>query len=90
MNNTRRKEIARIRGQLEELSALLIELHGDIDNILSEEQEAFDALPESLQDGERGQTMQTALDNLQSALDEADTLTSAVDDCANYLEEAAQ
>ena len=90
MNNTRRKEIARIRGQLEELSAKLSELHGDIDNVLSEEQEAFDAMPESLQEGERGQTMQTALDNLHGALDEADTLTSAVDDCANYLEEAAQ
>jgi len=50
MNNTRRKEIARIRGQLEELSAKLSELHGDIDNVLSEEQEAFDAMPESLQE----------------------------------------
>lgn len=60
MNNERRK---RIDALLEKLSSIST----DIDILLDEEQEAFDNLPESLQDGERGQKMTEAVDLLEDA-----------------------
>lgn len=36
---------------------------------MEEEQEAYDNMPESLQESDRGCTMQEGLDNLQSAID---------------------
>lgn len=90
MNNSRRKEIARIKEIVEALTSQIEELHGDIDNVLSEEQEAFDALPESFQDSDRGQTIQSAIDNLQSALDEADNLSSSISEIVTALEGAAE
>lgn len=55
----------------------------DIDAILSEEQEAYDNMPESLKESERGQAMQEAIDALESAIgscEEVDEyLTSATE-----------
>ena len=45
-----------------------------------EEQEAFDNMPESLQDSERGQTMYENIDNLESA-------TSDLEDVIMNLQE---
>lgn len=76
MNNTRRKAIQKIYDRLEEL------MH-DIEALQEEEQEAYDNLPESLQDGERGQAMQEAADNLEYA-------ASSIQEALDYLEEAMQ
>jgi len=48
MNNERRKEIDRI---ISELQGLL----SNIDDVLSEEQDAYDNMPEGLQQSERGE-----------------------------------
>lgn len=76
MNNTRRKSIKSIYDRLEELMQ-------EIEAMQEEEQEALDNLPESLQEGERGQAMQEAADNLECA-------ASSVQDALDYLEEAMQ
>ena len=76
MNGNRRKRIAII---VNGLNVLL----DNIQSLLEEEQNAFDALPESLQDGERGAAMQEAIDNL----DEAST---SVEDAVSSLESAAE
>ncbi|ECR5874423.1 hypothetical protein BXO36_04375 [Salmonella enterica subsp. enterica serovar Hartford] len=74
MNNERRK-------RLTALSQQLAELKDDIQSVLDEEEEAFSNLPESLQNGERGDAMQTdiaALDAAVSALEEtSDQLAEA-------------
>lgn len=76
MNKARRNRIADVQTQLEALKQ-------DIDAILSEEQEAYDNMPESLQESERGQAMQEAIDALESAIgscEEVDEyLTSATE-----------
>lgn len=41
----------------------------EIEAILNEEQEAFDNLPESLQESERGDEMQEYIDHLTEAMD---------------------
>ena len=48
MNNTRRKEIQEVLNELADLRSRVDTLHG-------EEQEAYDNMPESLQQSERGQ-----------------------------------
>ena len=74
MNRDRRNRIDKVLGQLEELKQ-------EVYDILDEEQEAYDNLPESFQNGERGDSMQEAIDALENA-------GNSFDDVIEYLEEA--
>ncbi|ECB3805282.1 hypothetical protein EW367_11455 [Salmonella enterica subsp. enterica serovar Fufu] len=74
MNNERRK-------RLTALSQQLAELKDDIQSELDEEEEAFSNLPESLQNGERGDAMQTAIAALDAAV-------SALEETSDQLAEA--
>lgn len=74
MNNARRKALNSIIERLEDLK-------GDLQTVLDEEQDAFDNLPEGLQMSERGETMETAIDNMAEAVD-------AFDDLAELIREA--
>ena len=65
MNKDRRDRIAKIKEALEDL-------RGQIEDLQSEEREAFDNMPEILQQSERGQASESAADALQSAYDAAD------------------
>ena len=67
MNKARRNRIAEVQSQLEALKQ-------EIDSILEEEQEAYDNMPESLQNGERGEAMQEAIDALESAVGSCEEL----------------
>lgn len=72
MNAKRRKAIEKISEQLEELQAAIQE-------IKDEEEEAYDNLPESLQDGEKGDIMQEAIEYL----DNADSFIEVAKDALN-------
>lgn len=61
MNKGRRE---RLKKQLR----LLEEMREEIEAIRDEEQEAYDNLPESLQDGERGERLQENIDVLEDIL----------------------
>ena len=69
MNKDRRKRIDEIQDGLEQWGDMLEDLE-------SEEQEAFDAMPEGLQDSDRGQVAQSAIDSL---VDARDSLVNALD-----------
>lgn len=58
MNNQRRKEIGKLIEDVENAQSVF-------EDIRSEEEEYFENMPENLQDGERGQASQEAIDNLQ-------------------------
>ena len=60
MNNNRRKAINRLIEQLEEIQS-------SIEDIKDEEEEYYNSMPESLQDGEKGDRAQSAIDNLDDA-----------------------
>lgn len=67
MNNYRRKDIANIIQQLEELKE-------QITNVMSEEQEYYDNIPENLQMSEKAENSQNAISELENAecsIDEA-------------------
>jgi len=76
MNNQRRK-------RLEKISARIDEIKEEISLLLDEEQEAYDNMPESLQDGEKGEKAQAAIDAL-------DSVDGALDDAIDYINEAIE
>ncbi len=61
MNKERRKEINQIIAELEDLKSR-------IESVLEEEQEYLDNMPESFQDGEKGEKAQAAIDALEYAV----------------------
>lgn len=75
MNKDRRKElgklcdrVAALEEKVSELKSLRDDIVSDLESIRDEEQDAYDNLPESLQEGERGQDMQAAIENMENAL----------------------
>lgn len=76
MNNNRRKAIQGIRDSI-------IDLQMELEELQSEEQEAYDNLPESLQDSEKGQVMYEALDNIESGI-------SSLNEAVEYLDNSIQ
>ena len=66
MNKQRRK-------WLENVSAMIERAKEELEQIRDEEQEAYDNIPESLQDSDRGNTMYENIDNL-------DTMASDLED----------
>ena len=71
MNKDRRKRLAEIEGKLEELK-------DQLEEIRAEEEEAFDNLPESIQDGEKGQNIDANREALEQAVDSLDESLDAI------------
>lgn len=76
MNAERRKKISVLVGQLSEIKDA-------IETLKDEEQEYYDNMPESFQNGDKGEAATTAIDQLE----QADTSLQEVVDA---LEEASQ
>ena len=68
------------RATLNMIANSLVELKSQLEIVRDDEQDAYDNLPESIQESERGDTMQEAVDNMEYAID---SLEEAVD----YLNE---
>ena len=64
------------RRDLQGYADSLDEIRSNIETMMEEEQEKLDNMPESLQESERGEAMQEAIDNLESA---ASSLEEAID-----------
>lgn len=73
MNKDRRKQIDAIFSALEDLKS-------QIETIASEERDAFDNMPEGLQQGDKGQAAEAAADALDEAANGIDDITSKLDD----------
>lgn len=71
MNNKRRKQISDIITSLENVKS-------EIENVLSDEQEYLDNIPENLQGSERYEIAESAVNNLESASDSVDEVLSAL------------
>jgi len=71
VNKDRRKRLAEIEGKLEELK-------DQLEAIRAEEEEAFDNLPESIQDGEKGQNIDANREALEQAVDSLDESLNAI------------
>lgn len=71
MNKARRKKLGEIIDQLENLRE-------DLDAVASEEREAYDNLPESLQESDRGCAMEEAADELDDICSEVEELKDRI------------
>lgn len=73
MNKQRRKE-------LEKAVALLAEAREIIEACMDEEQEAFDNMPESIQESERGEQMEEYIYNMETAIDAIEEVETGITD----------
>lgn len=74
MNKSRRKCLSEIAEKLELLNA-------EIEEVRSQEEEAYDNLPESIQGAEKGERMQEIIDMLQSAFDSVEEAVNGINEC---------
>lgn len=87
MNKDRRNEIARIKAEVEALVSKAEDLINDIESVRDEEQEYFDNMPESFQQGEKGEVAEAAVASLDQAMEALQEMVDA--DAAGALEEAS-
>lgn len=97
MNAARRKEIneaharlVALNDQLQTLKSEAEELVGTLETIRDAEQEYFDNMPESLQQGDKGQSAEQAIQYLEEAIDAVTTLQDLddLDEAADSLDNA--
>lgn len=69
MNNERRKRIAALQSKLADLKETLEECTSEARGLADDERETYDNMPESLQQGERGQQSDSAATELESVAD---------------------
>lgn len=69
------------RTKIDKALALMADAKAIIEEVLDEEQEAYDNMPEGLQASERGEAMQEAITNLEDA-------NSSAEEIEDYLEDA--
>lgn len=74
MNKLRRKSLAEVIAKLEELDSLRQEAMEMLQQVIDEEQEAYDNMPESLQYSERGEQLQEYIDSMQGVYDDLDSV----------------
>ena len=90
MNKERR---SRIRGLIKAFKDLSSTIQNDLSSQVQDlhdlEEEAFDNMPESMQDSDRGTAMQYAMDELQSAVDLYSEASDAIDSIVDSLQSAA-
>lgn len=91
MNRERR---SRIRGLIKAFKDLSSTIQNDLSSQVQDlhdlEEEAFDNMPESMQDSDRGTAMQDAMDELQSAVDLCSEPSDAIDSIVDSLQSAAE
>lgn len=95
MNKQRRNSLNALQDRiaalgLDDLHSTIREIIEELESLRDEEQDAFDNLPESLQQGERGQDMEAGIDNINTALDALETLADAMDGAQDAAFEAIE
>lgn len=85
MNDATRKEVSSIVSELEALKAKVEDFGNQLRALADAEQEKFDAMPEGLQQGDRGQAIESAASTLDEAASAAEegNLTEALDALGN-------
>ena len=90
MNKERR---SRIRGLIKAFKDLSSTIQNDLSSQVQDlhdlEEEAFDNMPVSMQDSDRGTAMQYAMDELQSAVDLCSEASDTIDFIVDSLQSAA-
>ncbi len=88
MNNERRKEL---KSAIKLLDSIDVDAVREIvETAMSDEQDAFDNMPESLQSSDRGQAMEEALGRLQEAIDALESAQESLTEAFEAIEGASE
>ena len=74
---------AKQRKELQGYADSLDEIRSNIETMMEEEQSKLDNMPEGLQESERGEAMQNAIDQMEYGID---SLQEAIDNLTEILE----
>lgn len=85
MNNNRRKEIKKIIYKLNYIEEEINDISTDIDTVCDEEQDSLDNIPENLQGSFRYQISEEAVNCLENARDNMQTISDLLSDTLEYL-----
>ena len=80
MNDKRRRRISELKTQIDFANNYLKEASKKLSSILSEEQDAFDNMPEGLQSSYRGMCSEDAIDNMEEASEKIDEVIELLSD----------
>lgn len=80
MNKKRRAKILNVIEQLTIELTRLEQIRDTVQDILDEETEAFDNMPEGLQESYNGQISQEAQESMESAIDSLDEAISSLEE----------
>lgn len=89
MNKQRRKAIEHLRNRLDGLKLAVGELRNEVEALRDDEQEYYDNMPQSFQDGEKGQAAEAAVSSFDEALSAMDEIESQIGETDGHLEQAA-
>lgn len=89
MNKSRRKRIASVISTLEDITGydVIESAKNELEDILYEEEDAYDNMPENLQYSMRGEESSDAIDNLQEAVDILEEAIDALSELYDLKEE---
>jgi len=90
MNNNRRKSITDLKSRIETLKSQIEEIKDELESIQDEEQEAYENMPESFQDGEKGEKAQACIDAISDAFYNIETVNDELADAIESLETAVE
>lgn len=66
------------------------DVHNAIDEIKTDEQDAYDNMPEGLQNGERGELMQEAISRLEEGMGELEEFINTIEANTDLLDQALE
>tara|TARA_R110000868_G_scaffold341475_1_gene602332 strand:+ start:109 stop:381 length:273 start_codon:yes stop_codon:yes gene_type:complete len=87
MNDKRRKELHALIDRLRAAADESSNLYTDFSLTVDEEREAFDNMPESLQQSEKGEATSESLNTLESALGMLDAVMDDLNQIADNIQE---
>lgn len=80
MNKYRRKEITELLFELEEVQTTLQNIQGKVDDILEEEQDCYDNIPENLRTTQTAENSEQSISDLEDAQYNFDRAMDCLDD----------
>ena len=82
MNKSRRNKLARISGRLEAVKVEIEDITAELKNVLIDEENAFESMPEGLQASERGMNSEESIDLMY---DIEDCLKKSIEDIDDII-----
>lgn len=80
MNDAKRRRLREIKTQIDFANSQLKDASKRLSSILSEEQDAFDNMPEGLQSSYRGMCSEDAIDSMEEASEKLDEVIELLND----------